>query len=91
MLADDVIDAHGNVLLRKGMTLSNAVIASLQRHHVSVLSVVNEEGSTDESAQEEAVHEERLAALFRHPSSPEEATDLLKQCIYHYRLCDVDE
>jgi hypothetical protein len=91
VLADNVSDAHGNVLLRKGITLSNAVIASLQRHHVTILSIVSEESSTDDSTQEESAHEERLAALFRRPSSPEEATDLLKQCVYHYRLGEDNE
>jgi hypothetical protein len=66
ILADDMLDSSGNLLLKAGTSLSESALASLQRYELANFSVIGEENdAVDDSAARERV-QQRLARLFRH-------------------------
>jgi hypothetical protein len=86
VLADDLLDANGRILITQGATLTDDMIRSLQRHQIATVSIFFGEVSADDAAAELALQEERLAQLFRKPDNPDEATGLLEQHVRRFRL-----
>ena len=85
VLAGDLKDERGSVLLPGGVTLSEANLAALRRRGIQRCSIVFEElanGATEEAQQ--ARLQQRLARLFRH-SAGVEASDVLLQLLLAYR------
>lgn len=86
-LSDDVLDLHGQVLLAKGLTLTEAILVSLQRHQISMLPITTDIESEDQHQLDLAQFEIRISHLFRHQGSGEEdATGVLEQHIRQFRL-----
>lgn len=84
-LSDDLLDAHGNVLLPQGATLTEAILAQLRRHHVGVIPVsFGEISAADQEAAQEHSRE-RLARLFRRVGN-NESSQLLMQYVTEFRL-----
>jgi hypothetical protein len=89
VLAGDLVDANGGVLLPDGATLSEANLASLRRRGVeacSVLLAAEEDGFDDPAARAARLAQQlrRLQRLFRR-SAAEEATPLLLRLLTTYR------
>lgn len=84
VLAADILDHQGHVLLPQGSELSDATIRSLARHEIHQLCIVSEAVSAEHMAQLTARQLERLQHLFRHcPASG--ATAQLKRYLQSYR------
>jgi hypothetical protein len=91
VLAADLTDHNGGVLLPAGATLSSANIASLRRRGINACIVVVAEPDAARCAEDEAAaalererHQLRLLRLFRR-SGGEQATPLLLQLLTDYR------
>jgi hypothetical protein len=66
ILADDILDSGGNLLLKGGTSLSESMLTSLQRYQLGSFTVIGEESdAVDDSVARERV-QTRLAHLFRH-------------------------
>ncbi|MFZ6845980.1 hypothetical protein [Undibacterium sp. RuTC16W] len=71
VLADDLLDKQGHVLLPAGVILTDSMLASVANHHIRQLSVLTENES-DADLDEATVNElkqhqlARLDKLFRH-------------------------
>jgi hypothetical protein len=86
VLSDELLDNQGLVLLAKGAVLSEATIASLQRHHIEAVPVARVEAHR---APDEAEVVARLDHLFRkHDLEGDEdwAGKLLRRYVEDYRL-----
>ena len=86
VLSDELLDSHGQVLLAKGAVLSEAIIASLQRHHIDVVPVARVEAHR---APDAATVQARLAHLFRKHDVDDDrdwAGKLLHRYVEDYRL-----
>ena len=86
VLSHELVDGNGLVLLAKGVVLTEALIASLHRHHVEAVAVV---GNSDPGpAPDPAAVQARLDHLFRHNDGTEDdpATSSLRRYIEAYRL-----
>lgn len=88
MLADDVREAQGAVLLPKGATLSESALASLRRRGVAVLPVLVESYESRLSPEEEAARrervEQRLQYIFRRAGDGDPVRQLREQVsLYH--------
>ena len=86
VLADDLQDANGQVLITQGVTLTDDIIRSLQRHQIPAISVLFGEVSAADEQAELAQRAARLASLFRKPNNPDEATELLEHHVRRFRL-----
>ena len=65
ILADDMRDVGGNLLLKSGTSFTESMLASLQRYNIGSFTVVGEESdAVDDTAARELV-QRRLAKLFR--------------------------
>ena len=85
VLAADLNDGQGALLLRRGMTLNPAHLAALRRRGIERCKIVIEApGAGTAPAHEQARLQQRLARLFRH-SAGIEASDALFQLLVHYR------
>lgn len=86
VLADELLDKLGHVLLPAGTKLTQNMINSMEHHDVHQLSIVVEE--TEEEMQEDLAAKqkkrERLSVVFRHAPYPE-PTASLKAYIEKYR------
>jgi hypothetical protein len=85
-LSDDLLDATGNILLRRGLVLTEATLNALRRHDIETLAIVSspDEGDGADSPDHQA---QRLARLFRKPGNDyEDATGILLQHVRQYRL-----
>ncbi|HYD80820.1 MAG TPA: hypothetical protein VEC06_13510 [Paucimonas sp.] len=92
VLADDLTDAQGNILVAEGVTLSEAMLNSLRRHRIESLSIVCGTLTTEELAAKRLRDEGRLAKLFRKPTNDvEDATGILMQYVRYYRLGGEEE
>jgi hypothetical protein len=84
VLSDELLDSQGLVLLAKGAILSEAIIASLQRHHIDVVAVARVEAHR---APDPAAVGARLDYLFRkHDLGSDWAAGLLRRYVEDYRL-----
>lgn len=88
VLAEDLTDAHGGVLLPAGASLTDANLASLRRRGIEACTVLVEEAAAAEDpavrAAEQLRLQQRLARLFR-ASAGLEATPQLLQLLITYR------
>ncbi|CAN7456776.1 hypothetical protein LJR289_003009 [Pseudoduganella sp. LjRoot289] len=87
MLAEDLTDGHGTVLLPSGAVLSDSMLASLRRRGVESCAIAAPDagdGDGEDPAQASARALERLQRLFRH-SAETEATGQLLQLLATYR------
>lgn len=84
VLSDELLDNHGQVLLAKGAVLSEAIIGSLQRHHIEMVPVARVEAHR---APDSAEVQARLDHLFRkHDLDADWAAGLLRRYVEDYRL-----
>ena len=86
VLSDELLDNNGLVLLAKGAVLTEATIASLQRHHIEAVPVARAEAHR---APDEGAVVARLDHLFRkHDFDGDEdwAGKLLRRYVEDYRL-----
>lgn len=84
VLSDELLDSQGLVLLAKGAVLSEAIIASLQRHHIDVVPVARVEAHRAPDAEQVQA---RLDHLFRkHDLDADWAASLLRRYVEDYRL-----
>ena len=85
VLAADLTDERGAVLLPRGMTLNQAHLAALRRRGIERCSILLETLIDAAAlAHEQARLQQRLARLFRH-SAGIEASDALLHLLVHYR------
>lgn len=85
ILSDDLLDLQGQVLLPKGVTLTEQTIESLRRHDVISLSIMTGELTPEEEAVQHAHFQHRLERLFRKlDDSP--ANVLLQRYVRDFRL-----
>lgn len=86
VLADALLDAHGNVLLAEGARLSEATILSLAKHGIGAAPVRR---STPLAKPDAGALQQRLDHLFRHNDRDDHAdwaTGLLRRYVEDYRL-----
>ena len=84
-LSDDILDAHGGVLLPRGTTMTEATLLSLRRRGIDELLVMNEALSAADLAAEQERLLQRLDRLFRKCRN-QAASELLLQSVTQYRL-----
>lgn len=84
VLADDLLDKMGHVLLPAGVSLTDATIKAIAHHDVHLLSIVAEAGEQKVDAEELQRQLKRIDYLFRH-ATEEGAMQTLKQFVVHYR------
>ncbi|MES2356120.1 MAG: hypothetical protein V4568_17285 [Pseudomonadota bacterium] len=89
VLADDVFDTRGNLILKQGTLLTESVLNSLRRYKIQTIAVVAQEGEVVADEVDDAVAkqqiQERLDRLFRH-TSDDVATRSLRDWVGEYRL-----
>ncbi|WP_175626126.1 MULTISPECIES: hypothetical protein [Oxalobacteraceae] len=85
VLADNLLDAQGQILLPKGAELSEQMLESLRRHDISSLRIFMGELSEEEAAAQRAYLQSRLTRLFRN-SDGEDANGLLQNYVRKFRL-----
>ncbi|MDY7538900.1 hypothetical protein RGU72_11590 [Undibacterium sp. 5I1] len=66
VLAADLLDKQGHVLLPAGVTLSESMLVSIAQHHVQQLSVIADDLPEVDDASVQKAKLERLDQLFRH-------------------------
>ena len=86
VLADDLLDEQGKILLPAGATLSESSIASLRRREIDTLPVCGEKVSEVDNAAAIEMHRQRLARLFRKHEEVELATEILRRFVSDFRL-----
>jgi hypothetical protein len=86
VLADDLLDDSGKILLPAGATLSDASIASLRRREIDMLPIVGEETADVDAAADLERHRLRLQQLFRKHTDDDMATEILRQFVFTFRL-----
>ena len=84
ILANDMHDAGGNLLLKSGTSLTESTLASLQRYDIGSFAVLGEESAVDDTAARELI-QRRLAKLFR-GCSDGAASRSLRDWLIQYRL-----
>ena len=85
VLADEVCDRQGNVLLARGATLSEGLLAALRRRGVEGVRIEDDSVSDEQLATERERVEARLAHLFRKQHGGK-ADALLRQQITAWRM-----
>ncbi|MBC3872000.1 hypothetical protein [Undibacterium flavidum] len=90
ILAEELLDKIGHVLLPAGTTLTASMLKAIGNHHIHQLSIQNVENQEASTANEEETREnngqqlERLNRLFRH-GPYEGPTEILRSYITKYR------
>lgn len=85
ILSDDLLDKQGQVLLPKGVELTEQTIASLQRHGVESLRIVTGELTEEEEAARYNHYRARIERLFRRLDDSQ-ANGLLHHYVSNFRL-----
>ena len=97
ILAEDLLDKQGHVLLPAGTALSAAMLKAMAHHeihHLPLLSTDEEETQTTENPLDSTAQDQqldRLHHIFRHitnETAPEGATAILKNYLESYRRGD---
>jgi hypothetical protein len=70
VLAEDLLEKMGHVLLPAGVTLTEGSLKSLAQHDVHLLAIERSAGETVEPAEDPQVRLDRLEYLFRHGPHP---------------------
>ena len=92
VLSDELLDAHGHVLLPQGTRLTESMLASMPRHDVETLPILTAAplaGAGRERERECDLQRRRLSRLFRKHDPAmdgERATGQLQQFVEHFRL-----
>lgn len=90
ILAEELIDVQGHVLLPQGTTLTAAMLALMPRHGIEILPILVSGGASEvELALRREQHKKRIARLFRKQDPDNEAdwaTLLLRSHIEDFRL-----
>jgi hypothetical protein len=89
VLSDVLLDGKGNVLLGQGVTLTDAMLASLARHGVASLPIFQVQDAAAAPAVDVAVVQARLDQLFRadtRDAQADWATGILRRYVEDYRL-----
>jgi hypothetical protein len=88
VLSDELLDVQGHVLLPQGTVLTDATIALMPRHGITMLPIaITAEPTEEELAARRARHLERLAHLFRKIDLDSDwATALLHRFVMDFRL-----
>lgn len=84
-LSNDLFDMHGSLILGRGAIVTAAILLSLQRRGIAVLSIVPEAGEESERNADIERQRQRLAKLFRRCGDGA-ADRLLLQYVTQYRL-----
>jgi len=91
VLAEELLDVQGHVLLPQGTTLTAAMLALMPRHGIEILPIVVSGVSEQELTLQREQHQKRIAHLFR-KQDPENAADwatlLLRSHVEDFRLND---
>lgn len=90
VLADDLMDKLGRILLPAGTMLTDNMLKSVSHHHILQLSILVEEipGEEQDHVLEHVQKIDRLAHLFRH-GPYESPTSILQAYLYKYRTGEV--
>ena len=86
ILADDLFDARGQVLLPAGAALTPTILSALQRRDIGTMSILGDEIPEIDNSKNLEEHEQRLASVFRKQSDDDMATEILRQFIYNFRF-----
>jgi hypothetical protein len=84
-LSEDILDAHGSMLLPRGTIMTEATLVSLRRRGIDKVLVLNEALSTADLAIEREHLRQRLDRLFRKCRN-QEANEALLRSVTQYRL-----
>ena len=84
VLADDLLDKVGHVLLPAGATLTERMLQAIGQHDIHQLSIVNDGAPEQDEGADLQAKLQRIELLFRHIGDSEPA-NLLKTYIIHYR------
>ncbi len=86
ILADDLMDKHGRILLPAGTSLTDKILKSITQHHILQLSILVSElpGEVQDQALERQKKIDRLEQLFR-LGPYESPTSILQAYTYKYR------
>ena len=85
VLAADVLDHQGSVLLPAGAPLTEALLTSMRRRSIDSVRVVDDAISSEDLERERERVDARLAQLFRSPA-PGEANAVLQAELRAYRM-----
>lgn len=89
VLSDVLLDANGSVLLAQGVTLTEAMLASLARHGVESLPILRADARQAEAIFDADAVQTRLDHLFRanvRDDHRDWASGILRRYIEDYRL-----
>ncbi len=92
VLADDLLDKLGHILLPAGICLSEAMLKSLHNHQIHQLSILIDDlsGELPNDAEERQKKRDRLEYLFR--QGPDDApANMLLSYLRKYRSGDNDD
>ena len=89
VLADDLMDKLGRILLPAGTSLTDKILKSIAQHHILQLSILVSElpGEEQDHALERQKKIDRLQQLFRH-GPYESPTNILEAYTHKYRAGD---
>ena len=85
VLSEDVLDAHGGILLPQQTVLTEALLTSLRRCGIDTVQVVNQDISEQDWQAERERLQQRLSRLFRNSRGDGAAAALLQQ-VTEYRV-----
>ena len=90
VLAEELIDVQGHVLLPQGTALTAAMLALMPRHGIEILPIlISGVASDEELALQREQHKKRIARLFRKQDPDNEAdwaTLLLRSHVEDFRM-----
>jgi cytosine/adenosine deaminase-related metal-dependent hydrolase len=89
LLADDILDHQGQVLLPHGSVLSETLIKSLHRHEIVAITIRGPQASPEQQADTAAKYARRIDILFRHiPPDSISVSNELRRYVRTFRLGD---
>ncbi|MFZ6682169.1 hypothetical protein [Undibacterium sp. Tian12W] len=84
VLADDLLDKVGHVLLPAGTTLTERMLQAIAHHDIHQLTVEGEAGAEHEELEDLATKLSRIEKIFRQAGDTEPAS-ILKSYVIDYR------
>ncbi|MES2041883.1 MAG: hypothetical protein V4495_29050 [Pseudomonadota bacterium] len=84
VLADDLLDKVGHVLLPAGTTLTERMLQAIAQHDIHQLSVEGDAGTEQEEIEDLATKLSRIEKIFRQADDAEPAS-ILKSYVIFYR------
>ena len=90
VLSDELLDAHGHVLLPQGTMLTEAMLAAMPRHAIETLPILTAPAPAGfDHEPDRGLRQRRLSRLFRKHDPAmdgERATGELRHFVEHFRL-----